>query len=59
MIDHKHAGNSQINGSSIFWHSDANAPVPDTSKVQSIVLHGWKQVVPYFGRDEVERLNQG
>ncbi len=59
VIDHKHAGNAQINGSSIFWHSDSNAPVPDTSKVQSIVLHGWKQVVPYFGRDEVERLNQG
>ncbi len=59
VIDHKHAGNAQINGSSIFWNPDSAAPVPDTSKITSIVLHGWKQVVPYFGRDEVERLNQG
>lgn len=59
IIDHKHAGNSQINGSSIWWHPDTNVEVPETSKIASIVLHGWKQVVPYFGRDEVERLNQG
>jgi hypothetical protein len=59
IIDHKHAGNSQINGSSIWWHADPNVPIPETSKVASIVLHGWKQVVPYFGRDEVDRLNQG
>ncbi len=59
IIDHKHAGNSQINGSSIWWHADTNVAVPETSKITSIVLHGWKQVVPYFGRDEVERLNQG
>ena len=59
IIDHKHAGNAQINGSSIWWHPDTNVAVPETSKISSIVLHGWKQVVPYFGRDEVERLNQG
>ena len=59
IIDHKHAGNSQINGSSIWWHADRNAAIPATSKVASIVLHGWQQVVPYFGRDEVKRLNQG
>jgi hypothetical protein len=58
IIDHKHAGNSQINGSSIWWHANPNIEIPETSKVASIVLHGWKQVVPYFGRDEVERLNQ-
>jgi len=59
IIDHKHAGTSQINGSSIWWHPDTNVAVPETSKISSIVLHGWKQVVPYVGRDEVERLNQG
>jgi hypothetical protein len=56
VIDHKHAGNSQINGSSIWYHSDRNAPIPDTSKVASMILHDWKQVVPYMGRDEVLRL---
>ncbi len=59
VIDHKHAGNSQINGSSIWWHPDKNTAVPETSKVTSLVLDGWKQVVPYKGRDEVQRLNAG
>lgn len=59
IIDHKHAGNSQISGSSIWWHADRNVAIPETSKIASIVLHGWKQVVPYQGRDEVDRLNQG
>jgi hypothetical protein len=57
VIDHKHAGNSQINGSSIWWHADRNATIPDYSKLQSMILDGWKQVVPYMGRDEVQRLN--
>jgi hypothetical protein len=59
VIDHKHAGSSQITGSSIWWHPDRNAPVPETSKVASLILHGWKQAVPYQGKDEVERLNAG
>jgi hypothetical protein len=57
VIDHKHAGNSQITGNSIWWHPDRNTPVPATSKVASLILGGWKQVVPYQGRDEVDRLN--
>jgi hypothetical protein len=57
VIDHKHAGSSQITASNIWWHADRNAPVPDTSKVASLILHGWKQVIPYQGIDELERLN--
>lgn len=57
VIDHKHAGTSQIIGTSIWWHPDRYAPVPETSKVASLILDGWKQVVPYQGRNEVERLN--
>jgi hypothetical protein len=59
VIDHKHAGNSQITASNIWWHPNRNAPIPDTSKIASLILHGWKQVVPYQGRDELERLNAG
>lgn len=59
VIDHKHAGGSQVSSSNIWWHPDANAPVPPTSKTASIILQGWKQVVPYQGRDEYERLNSG
>jgi len=59
VIDHKHAGGSQVSSSNIWWNPDANAPVPHTSKTQSIILEGWKQVLPYQGRDEFERLNAG
>ncbi len=59
VIDHKHAGSAQIMATNIWWHPDRNAPVPETSKVASLVLHGWKQVIPYQGRDELERLNAG
>ncbi|MES2626657.1 MAG: hypothetical protein V4628_15330 [Pseudomonadota bacterium] len=57
VIDHKHAGNAQITASNIWWHADRNAPIPETSKVASLILHGWKQVIPYQGKDEMERLN--
>ena len=56
VIDHKHAGGSQVSTANIWWHPDRFAPVPRTSKEASIILEGWKQVVPYRGRDEVERL---
>lgn len=56
-IDHKHAGNSQVIASSIWWHNDPNAEVPEQQKVPSLVLAGWKQIVPYMGRDELQRLN--
>jgi hypothetical protein len=56
VIDHKHAGSSQVSTANIWWHPNRFAPVPKTSKTASIILEGWKQVVPYQGRDEVERL---
>lgn len=59
VIDHKHAGGSQVSSTNIWWHPDPDTPVPPTSKTASIILHGWKQVVPYQGRDEYERLNAG
>jgi hypothetical protein len=59
VIDHKHAGGAQVSSSNIWWHPDKNTPVPPTSTTPSFILHGWKQVVPYQGRDEYERLNAG
>jgi hypothetical protein len=57
VIDHKHAGGVQVSPATIWWNADRFAPVPETSKVASLVLHGWREVVPYQGKDEVERLN--
>lgn len=56
-IDHKHAGSAQVIASSMWRHQDVNAPVPEQSKVPSLILAGWKQIIPYMGRDELERLN--
>jgi hypothetical protein len=44
------------NHNTIWMHENPNQPMPETSKTQSLVLEGWKNVVPYSGRDELERL---
>lgn len=59
VIDHKHAGGTQVSSANIWWHPDKHTPLPPTSTNASIILQGWKQVVPWQGRDEYERLNQG
>lgn len=56
VIGHIHAGNSMANHNTIWIHENANQPMPVTSKTQSLVLEGWKNIVPYSGRDELERL---
>ena len=56
VIGHIHAGNTMSNHNTIWIHENSNQPMPSTSKTQSLVLEGWKNVVPYSGRDELERL---
>jgi hypothetical protein len=56
VIGHLHAGNSMTNHNTIWIHDNPNQPLPQTSKIQSLVLEGWMNVVPYSGRDELERL---
>lgn len=56
VIGHLHAGNTMSNHNTIWIHENANQPLPETSKTQSLILEGWKNVVPYSGRDELERL---
>lgn len=56
VIGHIHAGNTMSNHNTIWIHENPNQPMPGTSKTQSLVLEGWINVVPYSGRDELERL---
>ena len=58
-IDHSHAGGEQISEPTIWWHPEADAPPPPQTGVSAFILEGWRQVVPYQGRDEVERINAG
>lgn len=56
VIGHLHAGNTMSNHNTIWIHDNPNQPMPSTSKTQSLVLEGWKNVVPYSGKDELERI---
>jgi hypothetical protein len=56
MLSHVHKGASYADGSTIWVHSDANAPPPSIIKRDSLIIHGWREVVPYSGAMEVERL---
>jgi hypothetical protein len=56
VVGHVHAGNSQSNQLSVWWHPDRFAPMPRFPKQTTFILEGWKRVKPYQGRDEVERL---
>lgn len=56
VIDHKHAGNAQIIQPTMWWHENKNEPLPPKSTIPSMILAGWQQVVPYYGKDELERL---
>lgn len=56
MLSHVHKGASYADGATIWVHSDPDAPAPQTVKRDSLIVNGWKEVVPYSGAMEVERL---
>jgi hypothetical protein len=56
MLSHVHKGASFANGATIWVHPDPNAPSPETVVRDSLILNGWKEVVPYSGAMEVDRL---
>lgn len=59
VINHSHAGNEQISDISFWRHDSPEAAPPGQVSRSSLVLEGWKQVIPYRGEEEVERLNAG
>jgi hypothetical protein len=56
ILAHIHAGMLPANQSTIWVNADPYAPFPDVVKPEQLILSGWKQVVPYSGKDELERL---
>lgn len=56
VIGHLHAGTTMANHNTIWVHPNPNQEMPKTSTQQSLVLEGWKNVVPYTGLDEMNRL---
>jgi hypothetical protein len=55
-LSHVHKGASYTDGATIWVHDDANVAAPETVKRDSLIVHGWKEVVPYSGAMEIERL---
>jgi len=56
VIGHAHAGVMWANQATIWIHRDANAPYPAIVKAESLVGEGWRQVIPYDGSREIERV---
>ncbi len=56
VLGHLHSGYVLANHNTIWIHPNPNQPMPKNSTQQSMILEGWKNVVPYLGRDELERL---
>lgn len=56
MLSHVHKGASYTDGATIWVHPDPNTPAPSTIKRDSLIVNGWKEVVPYSGAMEVDRL---
>jgi hypothetical protein len=56
VISHRHKGASYSNQSTVWISRDPRATAPETVNIDSLVRNGWKQVVPYTGAEEVQRL---
>ena len=56
VIGHAHAGVMWANQATIWVHRNPNAPYPAIVKPESLVGDGWRQVIPYDGTSEVERV---
>jgi hypothetical protein len=55
-LNHAHKGASYVNGATIWIHPNVNVPTPDKVTRDSLIANGWKEVVPYSGTTEVQRL---
>lgn len=56
VIGHAHSGVYWINQATLWIHEDPNAPLPDVLKPEALVSRGWRQIIPYNGASEVERV---
>jgi hypothetical protein len=56
VLSHVHKGASYTNGGTVWIHPNPNVAAPQTVTRDSLILNGWKEVVPYSGAMEVDRL---
>ena len=56
VISHIHAGFTNSNAIVIWWNDANHAEMPGNGVRDSLILRGWKEVVPYSGSEEVRRI---
>ena len=56
VLSHAHKGASYTNAAQVWVHEDNAADMPETVKRDALIRGGWREVVPYTGAMEVERL---
>ncbi|MDQ2641080.1 MAG: hypothetical protein M3Y79_10950 [Pseudomonadota bacterium] len=56
VIGHVHAGFSNNNSLLIWWNAEPQVAMPQSGFNDSLILQGWRQVVPYSGATEIRRL---
>jgi hypothetical protein len=56
IIGHVHAGFTNNNAIVIWWNEKNHVEMPQSGFRDGLILEGWKEVVPYSGAQEVERI---
>jgi len=59
VIGHVHAGITNNNSIVIWWNAANHVEMPQSGFRDGLILQGWKEVVPYSGAQEVERIFGG
>ena len=56
VIGHVHAGFTNTNSIVVWWNEENHAEMPESGFRDSLILRGWREVVPYSGDQEVNRI---
>lgn len=56
VIGHVHAGFTNTNAIVIWWNEKGLADMPESGFRDSLILRGWREVVPYTGDQEVRKI---
>jgi hypothetical protein len=56
VIGHVHAGFTNNNAIVIWWNDQNHVEMPESGFRDGLILRGWREVVPYSGKEEVKRI---
>ena len=56
VIGHVHAGFTNTNAIVIWWNEKGLVDMPESGFRDSLILRGWREVVPYTGDQEVRKI---